>query len=179
MSKRMRCGAQALRCTTAGNLPVKLHSPTFPRRCRDSQRASCWAAPGPYTPTCSAPASIRSVNSAAFEAPVVKNPTAVAARPVRPACNEIFASLPQQSLVIPAPGERREFADVHRTVCRSSAEASRRDPSIQAHDSTKRQAPPLAKLPRRAIEAPKVLRASKPASKCRAPKFPLPAPSSP
>jgi Protein of unknown function (DUF2778) len=44
-----------------------------------------------------------SVNSAAFEAPVVKNPTSVAAHPVRPAFNEIFASLPQQSLVIPAP----------------------------------------------------------------------------
>jgi Protein of unknown function (DUF2778) len=44
-----------------------------------------------------------SVSSAAFEAPVAKNPTTVAARPVRPAFNEIFASLPQQSLVIPAP----------------------------------------------------------------------------
>jgi len=44
-----------------------------------------------------------SVNSAAFEAPVVKKPTTVAARPVRPAFNEIFASLEQQSLVIPAP----------------------------------------------------------------------------
>ncbi|MET0874847.1 MAG: tlde1 domain-containing protein [Pseudolabrys sp.] len=44
-----------------------------------------------------------SVNSAAFEAPVVRNPTVVAAQPVRPAFNEIFASLPQQSLVIPAP----------------------------------------------------------------------------
>jgi len=44
-----------------------------------------------------------SVNSATFEAPVVKNPNTVAARPVRPAFNEIFASLEQQSLVIPAP----------------------------------------------------------------------------
>ena len=44
-----------------------------------------------------------SVNSAAFEAPVVRNSTVVAAQPVRPAFNEIFASLPQQSLVMPAP----------------------------------------------------------------------------
>jgi hypothetical protein len=44
-----------------------------------------------------------SVSSAAFEAPAVKNPTVAAARPVRPAFNEIFASLPQQSLVIPTP----------------------------------------------------------------------------
>ncbi len=43
------------------------------------------------------------VNSAAFEAPVVKNPTAVAARPVQPAFNEIFASLEQRPLVMPAP----------------------------------------------------------------------------
>src|SRR2546426_3226477 len=43
------------------------------------------------------------VSSAAFEAPAVKNPTVAAARPVPPAFNEIFASLPQQSLVIPAP----------------------------------------------------------------------------
>jgi hypothetical protein len=44
-----------------------------------------------------------SVNSAALEARVVKKPTVVDAQPVRPAFNEIFASLPQRSLVIPAP----------------------------------------------------------------------------
>src|SRR5918996_3878441 len=44
-----------------------------------------------------------SVNNAGFEAPAVNNPSTVAARAVRPAFNEIFASLPQQSLVIPAP----------------------------------------------------------------------------
>jgi hypothetical protein len=43
-----------------------------------------------------------SVTSAAFEAPVVKNPT-VAATPVQPAFNEIFASLEQRPLVVPAP----------------------------------------------------------------------------
>jgi hypothetical protein len=43
------------------------------------------------------------VNSAAFEAPVVKNPATVAARPVQPAFNEIFASLEQRPLVMPAP----------------------------------------------------------------------------
>jgi hypothetical protein len=44
-----------------------------------------------------------SVSSAAFEAPARKNPTVAAARPVQPAFNEIFASLAQQSLVVPAP----------------------------------------------------------------------------
>ena len=50
-----------------------------------------------------------SVNSAAFEAPVVKNPATVAARPVRPAFNEIFASLEQRPLVMLRAGERREL----------------------------------------------------------------------
>ncbi|UPJ52296.1 DUF2778 domain-containing protein [Bradyrhizobium sp. 200] len=44
-----------------------------------------------------------SVNRAAFEAPVAKNATVVAARPARPAFNEIFASLEQRPLVMPAP----------------------------------------------------------------------------
>jgi hypothetical protein len=43
-----------------------------------------------------------SVNSAAFEAPAVKNTTVVAARP-RPAFDEIFASLPQRPSVISVP----------------------------------------------------------------------------
>ncbi len=42
------------------------------------------------------------VNSAAFEAPVVKNPV-VADPPVPPAFNEVFASLEQRPLVMPAP----------------------------------------------------------------------------
>src|SRR4029434_2104509 len=44
-----------------------------------------------------------SVNSAAFEAPVAKNPANAAARAVQPAFNEIFASLEQRPLVMPAP----------------------------------------------------------------------------
>ena len=44
-----------------------------------------------------------SVNSAAFDAPVVKNSTVVAARPARPAFNDVFASLPQPAPKISAP----------------------------------------------------------------------------
>ena len=62
-----------------------------------------------------------SVNSAAFEAPVVKNPTVVAARSVRPAFNEIFASLRAAPAGDPRAGERRELADVQRAVCRVGA----------------------------------------------------------
>jgi hypothetical protein len=43
------------------------------------------------------------MNSAAYEALLVKNSTVVAARPARPAFNEIFAALPDRPLVIPAP----------------------------------------------------------------------------
>ena len=43
------------------------------------------------------------VSSAAFEAPVVRKAATVAARPVQPAFNEIFASLEQRPLVMPAP----------------------------------------------------------------------------
>lgn len=44
-----------------------------------------------------------SVSSAAFEAPVANTSIVVAARPVRPAFDEIFASLDQRPLVMPAP----------------------------------------------------------------------------
>src|SRR4029079_13601526 len=44
-----------------------------------------------------------SVNSAAHEVPVVEDSTGVAARAVQPAFNEIFASLEQRPLVMPAP----------------------------------------------------------------------------
>ena len=44
-----------------------------------------------------------SVNSAAFDAPVVKNSSIVAERPARPAFNEIFASLPQPAPKISSP----------------------------------------------------------------------------
>jgi len=43
------------------------------------------------------------VSSAAFEAPGFSNSTVVAARPIRPAFDDIFASLDQRPLVMPAP----------------------------------------------------------------------------
>src|SRR3982750_3604640 len=44
-----------------------------------------------------------SVNTAAFDAPVVRNSPVVAARPARPAFNEIFAALPQPAPKVSAP----------------------------------------------------------------------------
>jgi hypothetical protein len=43
------------------------------------------------------------MNTAVFEAPLVKSSTVVAARPVRPAFNEIFASLPERPSAISVP----------------------------------------------------------------------------
>jgi hypothetical protein len=99
-----------------------------------------------------------SVNSAAFEAPVVTDATVVAARPVQPAFNEIFASLPQQSLVIPAPEKVAASLMFNE---RFAAAAAQGEPSRavepQPVDATKlaEASPPAA--------APKAVQASKPA----------------
>jgi hypothetical protein len=99
-----------------------------------------------------------SVNSAAFEAPVIKNPTVVAAPPVRPAFNEIFASLPQQSLVIPAP---ENVASSLMFNERFAAAAAQGQPS-RAVDPQPVETTRLAEATPQA-EAPKAVQASKPA----------------
>jgi len=110
-----------------------------------------------------------SVNSAAFEAPVIKNPTVVAARPVQPAFNEIFASRPQQSLVIPAP---ENVASSLMFNERFAAAAPQGEPSrsvaAQPIEATRlAEASPAA-------EAPKAVQASKPAEAAK-PKVSTPA----
>jgi hypothetical protein len=99
-----------------------------------------------------------SVNSAAFEAPAVKNPPVVAAPPVRPAFNEIFASLPQQSLVIPAP---ENVASSLMFTERFAAAAAQGQPS-RAVDPRPVETTRLAEASPPA-EAPKAVQASKPA----------------
>ncbi|UPK01766.1 tlde1 domain-containing protein [Bradyrhizobium sp. 170] len=99
-----------------------------------------------------------SVNSAAFEAPVFRNPTTVAARPVQPAFNEIFASLPQQSLVIPAP---ENVASSLMFTERFAAAAAQGQPS-RAVEPQPVEATKLAEASPSA-EAPKAVQASKPA----------------
>jgi hypothetical protein len=97
-----------------------------------------------------------SVNSAGFEAPAGKNPTVAAARPVQPAFNEIFASLSQQSLVVPAP---ENVASSLMFNERFAASAPQGEPprSVASHpvEATKlAEASPPA-------DAPKVVQASK------------------
>ena len=99
-----------------------------------------------------------SVNSAAFEAPVVKNPATVAARPVQPAFNEIFASLEQRPLVMPAPENVASSLMFNERFAASAAQGEpSRSVGSQPVEATKlAEASPPA-------EAPKAVQASKPA----------------
>lgn len=104
-----------------------------------------------------------SVSSTAFEAPAVKNPTVAAVRPVRPAFNEIFASLPQQSLVIPAP---ENVASSLMFNERFAAAAPQGEPSRSATpqpaEATRlAEASPPAEVPK-AVQASKPAEATKP-----------------
>jgi hypothetical protein len=97
-----------------------------------------------------------SVNSAAFEAPAIKNPAVAAARPAPPAFNEIFASLSQQSLVIPAPENVASSLMFNERFAASAPQGELpRSVASQPVETTK-----LAEvLP--AAEAPKTVQASK------------------
>ncbi|WP_249130327.1 DUF2778 domain-containing protein [Bradyrhizobium sp. AUGA SZCCT0283] len=97
------------------------------------------------------------VSSAAFEAPVVKNPATVAARPVQPAFNEIFASLEQRPLVMPAP---ENVASSLMFTERFAAAAAQGEPS-RSVGSQPVEATKLAEASPPA-EAPKAVQASKP-----------------
>ena len=110
-----------------------------------------------------------SVNSAAFEAPVVKNPATVAARPVQPAFNEIFASLEQRPLVMPAPENVASSLMFNERFAASAAQGEpSRSVGSQPVEVTKlAEASPPA-------EAPKAVQASKPAETSK-PKVSAPA----
>ena len=99
-----------------------------------------------------------SVNSAAFVAPAVKDTATVAARPVRPAFNEIFASLEQRPLVMPAP---ENVASSLMFSERFAASAAQGEPS-RSVGSQPVEATKLAEASPPA-EAPKAVQASKPA----------------
>lgn len=125
-----------------------------------------------------------SVTSAAFEAPAVSNSTTIAARPVQPAFNEIFASLEQRPLVMPAP---ENVASSLMFSERFAAAAAQGEPSRASEarpvETTKlAAASPPAESPK-AVEAPR--RAETPKPKVAAPatqlalNTPAPAPQEP
>ena len=111
-----------------------------------------------------------SVNSAALEAPAVKQSSVVAARPARPTFNEVFASLPAPAPKISAPETvpasimfNERFAasapqsDAPRPVETTKiAEASPATQALKAVPTAKPVEPPkLAEAPKK-VEAPKL-----------------------
>jgi type VI secretion system (T6SS) effector TldE1-like protein len=103
------------------------------------------------------------VNSAAFEAPAARNPATAAARPVQPAFNEIFASLEQRPLVMPAP---ENVASSLMFTERFAAAAAQGEPSralaSQPIETTKlAEASPTAEAPK-AVQAVRPTEAPKP-----------------
>ena len=120
-----------------------------------------------------------SVNSAAFEAPVVKNPATVAARPVRPAFNEIFASLEQRPLVMPAPENVASSLMFNERFAASAAQGEpSRSVGSQPVEATKlAEASPPAEVPK-AVQASKPAETPKPKVSAPATKLALNVPAS-
>jgi len=105
-----------------------------------------------------------SVSSAAYEAPVVKNSTVVAARAVRPAFDEIFASLEQRPLVMPAPENVASSLMFNERFAAAGAqgEPSRGvDPSPRETTRLAEASPP-AEAPKAVVQAPKAAEGAKP-----------------
>jgi hypothetical protein len=120
-----------------------------------------------------------SVNSAAFEAPVARNSTTVAAPVVRPAFNEIFASLEQRPLVIPAPENVASSLMFNERFAASApqGELPRSVVEPQPAEVTKlAEASPPAEAPK-AVAAPKPAEAAKPKVSAPATKFALNVPA--
>ncbi|WP_082646174.1 DUF2778 domain-containing protein [Bradyrhizobium valentinum] len=104
-----------------------------------------------------------SVHSAAFEAPVARDATTVAARPVQPAFNEIFASLEQRPLVMPAPENVATSLMFNERFAAAAAQGARsRAVEPQPTEPTKlAEASPPAEAPK-AVQAAKPVETSKP-----------------
>ena len=118
------------------------------------------------------------VNGAAFEAPVVRNAATVAARSQQPAFNEIFASLEQRPLVMPAP---ENVANALMFNERFAASAPQGEPSrsvaSRSVETTKlAEAAPPSEAPK-AVAAAKPVEAAKPKIATPATKLALNAPA--
>src|SRR6267154_2130171 len=97
-----------------------------------------------------------SVNSAAFDAPVVKQSSVVVARPARPTFNEVFASLPAPAPKISAPETAPSSIMFNERFAASApqGEPSRAVEATQVAEAARVEAPKKAETPRLA-EAPK------------------------
>jgi hypothetical protein len=119
-----------------------------------------------------------SVNNASFEAPTVNNPSTVAAHAVRPAFNEIFASLEQRPLVMPAPENVASSLMFNERFAAAAAQgAPSRAAEFKPVEPTKlAEASPPAEAPK-AVQAPKPVEAAKPKISAPATKLALNAPA--
>lgn len=122
-----------------------------------------------------------SVNSAAFEAPIARNSTVVAARPERPAFNEIFASLPQPAPKISSPETVSPSIMFNERFAASAPQGDTLRPSERLIQPTQMaEASPLVEVPKKAdaprlAEAPKTKEAAQPAPAQVALNVPAPA----
>jgi hypothetical protein len=102
-----------------------------------------------------------SVNTAAFDAPVVKNSTVVAARPARPAFNEVFAALPQSAPKVSAPETVSASIMFNERFAASAAQGDTLWPSERQIPATQlAAASPTAEAPKK-TETPKLADAPK------------------
>jgi hypothetical protein len=101
-----------------------------------------------------------SVNSAAFDAPVARNSTIVAARPARPAFNEVFAALPQPAPKISAPESVSPSIMFNERFAASAPQGDTLRPSERQLQATQMaEASPVEVLKK--IDAPKLAEAPK------------------
>jgi hypothetical protein len=101
-----------------------------------------------------------SVNTAAFDAPVVRNSTVVAARPARPAFNEIFAALPQPAPKVSAPETASASNMFNERFAASAPQGDTLWPSERIPATQLAAASPTVEAPKK-TEAPKLADAPK------------------
>src|SRR5260370_545092 len=111
-----------------------------------------------------------SVNNAAFDAPVIKRPVTVAARPATPAFNEVFASVAAPAPVLSKPETVQPSIMFNE---RFAAAAPQSEPSKVAEVAPPTDAPALAEASER-IEASKVAEATEPAAATKLAEAPKP-----
>ena len=116
-----------------------------------------------------------SVNNAAFEAPVIKRPVSVAARPATPAFNEVFASVAAPA---PASSKPETVAPSIMFNERFAAAAPQSEASRVAEAAPPTDAPALAEAPK-PVEASKVAEAPKAAAAPKLAEAPKPKESAP
>lgn len=101
-----------------------------------------------------------SIDSAAFDAPAVKSSTIVAARPARPAFNEVFAALPQSAEKISAPDIVSPSIMFNERFAASAPQGDTLRPSERVQATQMAEVSPPVDAPKK-TDAPKLAEAPK------------------